>query len=197
MRTAYHEAGRAVAAWKFGRPVNTILSCHLGGSGKRFLPSLNDWSSIPQCGDKARSMQEKRLRVECLKLLAGQAAVGCFFAGGEPIVLGNDLHVIYEKDMEFKCAIELVSRVMDCPAESAEIFIANHYMPEAGRFVREPKIWDAIEKVVGALVNAPNDYITADDVYVLLARITKERKDKEREERVLSHRLKITVCDAL
>lgn len=193
--TAYYEAGRAVAAWKFGRPVNTILSCCVGGSGKRFLPSLDDWSAISQCRDKVRFMQEKRLRVEILKLLAGQAAESCYRTSGEPIIFHNNMEIL-RKNVEVVRAIELVSRVMDCPSESAEIFISNYYMAEAGRFVREPKIWDAIEKVVDALINAPQDYITAEDVYALLAQITKERKEKEREERLLNHRVKITVGDA-
>lgn len=194
--TAHHEAGRAVAAWKFGRPVNTILSCCVGGSGKRFLPSLDDWSAIPQCSDKVRFMQEKRLRVECLKLLAGQAAESCYRENALGIILRNDMDVFLSKDVEVIRAIELVSHVMDCPKESAEIFISNYYMPDAGRYVREPKIWDAIEKVVDALINAPQDYITAEDVYALLARITKERKAKEREERDQSNRVKITADDA-
>ena len=161
---AWHEAGHAVMAWRFGKPFDgpgVMIRLDRPGMGKTFTPGtlVLPLARLPEA---LRPAAERRLRAECIEYLAGylaeERALGRRGRGGGGVrrVRGEDAHR----------AVMLVMRARGCIQVVAELHLAV-YARATQRLLCRPDVWAAVDLLAGRLMEQGR--VGPADLQVLLA----------------------------
>jgi hypothetical protein len=149
-RTAYHEAGHAVAFYHFRIPFFSVdIIPKLGGSGhilhpvlKKFNPKNPKWNSSPKSIDRAVKTMERSERL-AIAYLAGKAAEERFAKKGNRKWPRKDLNE----------TLSIIERLIGQPKNKDEILWEYFYClwMRAKALFDLPELWAAVEAVAKEL----------------------------------------------
>ena len=142
--TAFHEAGHAVVAYRFGkwiRDPGLSVDRERAGNGHAAIRGefLMPLSKAPE-GMVRPTL--KRLRTECMEQLAGYAAEAR--AMGHRGLLGGG--------HDWDRAITLIRQVHECEENEAEATICLAFLPAVSRLLRDPVVWKTASSLAKALM---------------------------------------------
>jgi hypothetical protein len=163
--TAFHEAGHATVAFRFGkylRERGLSIDTASPGNGHAHIrgeipipDELN--SDLPPA---LRRAQEKRLRSECMELLAGYAAE---FRGmrvrGFPLIDSSDV----------RTAMARIQFARGCDENHAQ-YELQLYRLDVRALIQRPAMWSAISTLAGELLRARDGKLAAGEAEAVLKR---------------------------